>query len=461
MRAIQIASLDGPEAAKLVEIDEPTDEGAVVVEVHAAGVAFPDALQSRGLYQYKAELPFVPGAEIAGVVRSAPSDSGFQAGDRVAGLTMLNGGMAEVVVLQPDRVFKLPDSVSYEAGAGLLFNDLTMHHALRTRGRLADGETVLVHGAAGGIGTSTLRLAPAWGAARTIAVVGTEEKIEIAKAAGASDVVLADGFKDAVKELTDGRGVDIVVDPVGGDRFTDSLRSLAPGGRLLVIGFTGGEIPTVKVNRLLLNNVDAVGVGWGAWAGTHPGYLARAVGRTRTAAGVGQGVGAPAGDLPARARGRGHRVTGEPDRQGQSRRQASVRLFPRRRSVTVETCDPATGQWTAADAATAVDRDELTLTTYNIWNDPKHAEERYLAIAQLLSRRAPDVMVFQEVTPGALDVLLAQQWIRDSYSVRGGGRWRRRATTGCFCCPVCPSRASRTRGCPLANRAGSCRPTSS
>ena len=178
---------------------------------------------------------------------------------------MLNGGMAEVVALQPDRVFKLPDSVSFEAGAGLLFNDLTMHHALRTRGRLADGETVLVHGAAGGIGTSTLRLAPAWGAARTIAVVGTEDKIAIAKAAGASDVVLADGFKDAVKELTDGRGVDIVVDPVGGDRFTDSLRSLAPGGRLLVIGFTGGEIPTVKVNRLLLNNVDAVGVGWGAW----------------------------------------------------------------------------------------------------------------------------------------------------------------------------------------------------
>jgi len=130
-----------------------------------------------------------------------------------------------------------------------------------------------VHGAAGGIGTSTLRLAPAWGAARTIAVVSTEDKAEVARAAGASDVVLADGFKDAVKELTGGRGVDIVVDPVGGDRFTDSLRSLAPGGRLLVIGFTGGEIPTVKVNRLLLNNVDAVGVGWGAWAGTHPGYL--------------------------------------------------------------------------------------------------------------------------------------------------------------------------------------------
>ncbi len=275
MRAIHIGSLDGPSAAELVEIDEPaTTEDAVVVEVHAAGVAFPDALQSRGLYQYKPELPYVPGAEIAGVVRSAPDGAHVRPGDRVAGLTMLSGAMAEVVALQPERVFALPDSLSFEAGAGLLFNDLTVHFALRTRGRLREGETVLVHGAAGGIGTSTLRLASAFGAARTIAVVSTDAKADVARAAGASDVVLADGFKDAVKDLTGGRGVDIVVDPVGGDRFTDSLRSLAPGGRLLVVGFTGGEIPTVKVNRLLLNNVDAVGVGWGAWTMTHPGYLA-------------------------------------------------------------------------------------------------------------------------------------------------------------------------------------------
>lgn len=273
MRAIQIPRLDGPAAAELVELDEPDAAGGVVIDVHAAGVVFPDALQSRGLYQYKADLPFIPGAELAGVVRSAPAGSGVAAGDRVIGLTMFVGAMAEVVVLKPDFVFKLPDSVSLEAGAGLLFNDFTMHFALRTRGRLAEGETVLVHGAAGGIGTSSLRLAPALGASRTIAVVSTEAKGEVAKAAGASDVVLADGFKDAVKELTNGRGVDIVVDPVGGDRFTDSLRSLAPGGRLLVIGFTGGEIPSVKVNRLLLNNVDAVGVGWGAWTLSHPGYL--------------------------------------------------------------------------------------------------------------------------------------------------------------------------------------------
>jgi NADPH:quinone reductase len=273
MRAIQVARLDGPQAAQVVEVDEPPADGAVIVDVYAAGVAFPDALLTRGLYQYKPELPFIPGAEVAGVVRSAPAGAPVAAGDRVAGLTMLSGAMAEVVALQPDNVFALPDAVSFEAGAGLLFNDLTVHCALRTRGRLAPGETVLVHGAAGGIGTSTLRLAPAFGAGRTIAVVSSEDKIEIAMAAGASDVVLADGFKDAVKELTGGRGVDVVVDPVGGDRFTDSLRSLAAGGRLLVIGFTGGEIPTVKVNRLLLNNVDVVGVGWGAWTFSHPGYV--------------------------------------------------------------------------------------------------------------------------------------------------------------------------------------------
>lgn len=274
MRAIQIARLDGPQAAHVVEIDEPAGgDDVVVVDVHAAGVAYPDALQSRGLYQYKPEMPYIPGAEIAGVVRSAPEEAHVRPGDRVAGLTMLCGAMAEVMTLPPERLFRLPDSVSFEAGAGVLFNDLTVHFALRTRGRLSNGDTVLVHGAAGGIGTSTLRLAPAFGAVRTIAVVSSEEKADVARAAGASDVVLADGFKDAVKELTDGRGVDIVVDPVGGDRFTDSLRSLSPGGRLLVVGFTGGDIPTVKVNRLLLNNVDVVGVGWGAWTMRHPGYL--------------------------------------------------------------------------------------------------------------------------------------------------------------------------------------------
>jgi NADPH2:quinone reductase len=275
MRAVQVSRLDGPAAVQVVELNEPGGDGVVVVDVHAAGVAFPDALLTRGLYQHKPNLPFVPGAEAAGVVRSAPADAQVKAGDRVAALTMLSGGMAQVIALPPERVFPLPDTVSFEAGAGLLFNDLTVQFALTERGRLTTGETVLVHGAAGGIGTSTLRLASALGAARTIAVVSTLDKADIARAAGATDVVMADGFKDAARDLTGGHGVDIVVDPVGGDRVTDSLRSLAPGGRLLVIGFTAGDIPTVKLNRLLLNNIDAVGVGWGAWAMSHPGYLAR------------------------------------------------------------------------------------------------------------------------------------------------------------------------------------------
>lgn len=273
MHAVRVTELGGPESLTLVEVDEPAADGGIVVDVHAAGVAFPDALLTRGLYQYRPELPFTLGAELAGVVREAPKGAHVKPGDRVLGLTMLGGAMAETAVLAAERVFPLPDNVSFEAGAGLLFNDLTVYFALTTRARLARGETMLVHGAAGGIGTSTLRLAPALGASRVIAVVSTEDKKEVARAAGATDVVLADGFKDAVAELTGGKGVDIVMDPVGGDRFTDSLRSLSPGGRLLVVGFTGGEIPTVKVNRLLLNNVDVVGVGWGAWTMTHPNSL--------------------------------------------------------------------------------------------------------------------------------------------------------------------------------------------
>lgn len=274
MRAVRVTELGGPESVRLEDIDEPVSDGGIVIDVHAAGVAFPDALLTRGLYQYRPELPFTLGAELAGVVRSAPQSAHVRPGDRVVGLTMIGGAMAETAVLDAERVFPLPDNVSFEAGAGLLFNDLTVYFALAVRGRLAKGETVLVHGAAGGIGTSTLRLAPALGAGRVIAVVSSEDKAEVARAAGADDVVLADGFKDAVAGLTAGKGVDIVMDPVGGDRFTDSLRSLAPAGRLLVVGFTGGEIPTVKVNRLLLNNIDVVGVGWGAWTLSHPGALA-------------------------------------------------------------------------------------------------------------------------------------------------------------------------------------------
>lgn len=275
MRAAQVGKLDGPSAIEIVDLPEPAVyPGGVLIDVHAAGIAFPDVLMTRGLYQMKPGLPFVVGGEVAGVVREAPEGSSLRPGARVAALTMLGNGVAEVAVAPEHAVFELPDNVSLAAGAGILFNDLTVHFCLTKRGRLAEGETVLVHGAAGGIGTSTLRMAKALGAGRVIAVVSTESKAQVAKANGATDVVLTEGWLAAVKELTGGRGVDIVLDPVGGDRFTDSIRSLAGGGRLLVVGFTAGEIPTVKVNRLLLKNVEVVGAAWGEWVMSHPTYLA-------------------------------------------------------------------------------------------------------------------------------------------------------------------------------------------
>ncbi len=271
MKAIQITTLDGPSAVELLDVPAPTpNDGHVLIRVHAAGVAFPEVLQSRGLYQMKPDLPFTPGAEIAGEIISAPDGSGFAPGDRVAALCLL-GGFAEQAVAPVTETFKLPDSVSYEQGASIIFNYGTAYFALVERGHLQAGESVLVQGAAGGIGTASIQVAKAFGAGRVVAVTSTAEKGAIALEAGADEFVLADGFKDAT--LTGGK-VDLVVDPVGGDRFTDSLRCLKDDGRLLVIGFTAGDIPTVKVNRLLLNNVSVVGVGWGAYVLQRPGHIA-------------------------------------------------------------------------------------------------------------------------------------------------------------------------------------------
>lgn len=272
MRSVQVTRLDGPQAVELVHTDDAVaGVGQVLVEVHTAGVAFPDVLLTRGAYQLKPPPPFILGAEVSGLVRSAPEGSGFAAGDRVVAFPGL-GGFAELVAVDPSLVFRLPEATSLAAGAALPMNYLTVEFALERRGALREGETVLVHGAAGGIGTATVQLAKLMGAT-VFAVVSTEDKIATARGAGADEVLLAAGFKDKVVELTDGRGVDMVVDPVGGDRFTDSLRSLAPEGRLLVIGFTGGEIPTVKVNRLLLNNITVMGVGWGAYWTRRPAFL--------------------------------------------------------------------------------------------------------------------------------------------------------------------------------------------
>ncbi len=270
MRAAQVVTLTGPADVVVQEVPEPTPgEGQVLIEVHSVGTSFPDLLLSRGEYQMKPDPPFTLGVDVAGTVVTG---GGFEPGQRVCAVQG-HGGASELAVLPADGTFALPDALSFDEGAALPMNYLTAQFALAERGQLQAGETVLVHGAAGGVGTATIQVAQGYGA-RTIAVVSTEEKAEIARQAGADEVVLLDGWKDAVKELTGGKGVEVVLDVVGGDVFMDSLRSLAPQGRLLVVGFAAGQgIPEVKVNRLLLNNTDVRGVGWGAYAMARPGYM--------------------------------------------------------------------------------------------------------------------------------------------------------------------------------------------
>ncbi len=270
MRAAQVVTPTGPADVVVRDVDEPVPgEHEVLVDVHAVGVSFPDLLLSKGQYQMRPEPPFTLGVDVAGTVVSGP---GFEPGQRVAGVLPW-GGAGERAAVPSASVFALPDIFSFEQGAALPLNYLTAHFALLERGDLRKGETVLVHGAAGGVGTATIQVARGFGA-RVVAVVSTEAKADLVRSLGADDVVLLDGFKDAVSDLTGGRGVDVVLDVVGGDAFTDSLRLLAPRGRVLVVGFAAGQaIPEVKVNRLLLNNIDVRGVGWGAYAMPRPGYM--------------------------------------------------------------------------------------------------------------------------------------------------------------------------------------------
>lgn len=272
MRAAQVVTLTGPADVVVNDVPEPTPgPDDVLVEVHSVGISFPDLLLSRGEYQMKPETPFTLGVDFAGTVVE-PGSSGLSVGQRVAGVGGW-GGAAELVANPAPFTFPLPDALSFDEGAALPMNYLTAQFALAERAGLQAGETVLVHGAAGGVGTATIQVAKGMGA-RTIAVVSTEAKGEVARAAGADEVTLLEGFKDAVGELTDGQGADVVVDVVGGDVFMDSLRILATQGRLLVVGFAAGQgIPEVKVNRLLLNNVDVRGVGWGAFAMLRPPYM--------------------------------------------------------------------------------------------------------------------------------------------------------------------------------------------
>jgi NADPH2:quinone reductase len=277
VKALVAQALTGTSGLAYVDVDDVADPSgqAVIIDVGAAGVCFPDLLLLRGEYQLRLEPPFTPGMEVAGTVRSAPEGSGFTPGQRVSAMTML-GGYAEQVAAPPANVIPTADGLDDGQAASLLGNYYTMQFALARRGGLLPGETVLVLGSAGGIGVASIQLAKAMGA-KVIAMVHRSGAEEFVASVGADVVLpLTDGWRQAVMDATGGEGVDLVVDPIGGEAFDDAIRVLAPEGRLLVIGFAaGGGIPTVKVNRLLLRNVSVVGVGWGEFVRRHPAAQAQ------------------------------------------------------------------------------------------------------------------------------------------------------------------------------------------
>lgn len=270
MRAHSIETLDGPDAMRLKEIANPVpSEDDVLIEVASAGVAFPDLLYSYGQYQDKKAAPFVPGVEVSGVVLSAPAFSTFKAGDRVMAATWF-GGFAEQAIARTAFTYPLPSRFTFAQGAGFVLNYQTAYFCLVTRGRLEVGETVLIHGAAGGVGVAAIQVIKALGAT-PIALVSSEQKAEVARKAGAQHaIVVSEGWSREVGELTGGRGVDMVFDTVGGDRLKESLRSMRRTGRYVVVGFADGHIPTVRLNQLLLRNIDFVGAAWGPFVQASP-----------------------------------------------------------------------------------------------------------------------------------------------------------------------------------------------
>lgn len=256
----QLAFLDQP--------PRPLAAGEVRVAIKAAGVNFPDSLKVEGLHQIKPQLPWIPGSETAGVVTEVGAGvSSVRVGDRVMGVSSADGGgFAQEIVLPQDRVFALAPTMSFESAAAVPVVYGTTLYALKQRGQLRPGEWVLVLGAAGGVGLATVHLAKAMGA-RVIAAASTPEKRELTLKHGADhavDYTLPD-WRLKVKELTDGKGVDVVYDPVGGDAFDEAVRAIGWGGRYLVIGFTSGRIPTLKINMPLIKGYDVIGVRYDVW----------------------------------------------------------------------------------------------------------------------------------------------------------------------------------------------------
>ncbi len=272
MKALICREHGPPEGLVIEETDDPTPgKGQIVVDVHAAGINFPDILVFAGKYQVRFEPPFIPGYEACGVVSELGDGVTRHAvGDKVI-VTPMGGAFAERLAVDENQAFPLPDSLTFEEGAGFPIAYCTSYHALKQCAHLKAGETVLVLGAAGGVGTTAIEISKAMGA-RVIAAASTNEKLEFAKSVGADDTInySESALKEAVKELTSGRGADVVYDPVGGEFAEQALRATAWHGRYLVVGFASGDIPKFPANLALLKEASIVGVFWGQWAAVEP-----------------------------------------------------------------------------------------------------------------------------------------------------------------------------------------------
>lgn len=276
MKAWRVHAWGEPETMVLEDIAQPEPGPAQVrIRNRAAALNFFDILQVQGKYQVKPPFPFTPGAEVAGIVDGLGEGvTGVAAGDRVMAMPH-GGGFAEYSVAKVSSVFAMPPGMSFEEAAAMPIVYHTSHFALQHRTKLLPGEWLLVHAGASGVGMSAIQIGKALGA-RVIATAGSEAKLKFAQAQGADHVLdYTDGtWADRVKEITGGHGADVIYDPVGGDVFDLSTKCIASEGRLLVIGFAGGRIPTIAANRVLLKNMSLIGVLWGGYVQSHPEYSA-------------------------------------------------------------------------------------------------------------------------------------------------------------------------------------------
>jgi NADPH2:quinone reductase len=272
MRALVCNAYGAPETLELEEWDDPSpDDNEIVVDVAAAGINFPDILVIAGEYQDKTPPPFIPGNEASGVVAAlGPNVTRFVLGDEVI-VTTRGGAFAEKCKVNENAAMPLPKEINFEQGAGYAVTYGTSFHALHQGAAIQAGETLLVLGAAGGVGIAAVEIGKAMGA-KVIAAASSQVKLDFTRAAGADETInySEQSLKEAVKELTDGNGVDVVCDPVGGELAQQAFRALAWHGRHLVIGFTSGDIPKFPANIALLKEASIVGVWWGTWAQRNP-----------------------------------------------------------------------------------------------------------------------------------------------------------------------------------------------